>query len=170
MTPVTLTADQHSESTTELRADTLAASVVILLVMSVVQRLVGFTRGVLFCRWLTPEELGRWDMAVGFLYFAAPLIVFGLPGCFGRYTEHYRQRGMLKTFLRRATAVTIALVAVGATATWLAAPQLARFIFGSESQTHLVVLLAACLAAVTAGNFVAELFTSLRLYRFNSAL
>jgi polysaccharide transporter, PST family len=170
MTPATLTADQQSESTTELRADTLAASVVILLVMSVVQRLVGFTRGVLFCRWLAPDELGRWDMAVGFLYFACPLIVFGLPGCFGRYTEHYRQRGMLKTFLRRATAVTIALVAIGATATWLAAPQLARFIFGSESQAHLVVLLAVCLVAVTAGNFVAELFTSLRLYRFNSAL
>lgn len=170
MSPATLTADKHREAATELRADTLAASVMILLVMSVVQRLVGFTRGVLFCRWLSPEELGRWDMAVGFLYFACPLIVFGLPGSFGRYTEHFRQRGMLKMFLRRATAVTIALVAVGATATWLAAPQLARLVFGSESQAHLVVILAVCLIAVTAGNFISELFTSLRLYRFNSAL
>jgi O-antigen/teichoic acid export membrane protein len=170
MTPATLTADKHREAATELRADTLAASVMILVVMSVVQRLVGFTRGVLFCRWLSPEELGRWDMAVGFLYFAAPLIVLGLPGSFGRYTEHFRQRGMLKTFLRRAAVVTIGLIAIGATATWLAAPQLARFIFGSQADAHLVVILAVCLAVVTASNFIAELFTSLRLYRFNSAL
>lgn len=170
MTTATLTADNGAESAPEVRADTLAASVMILLVMSVVQRLVGFTRGVLFCRWLSPEELGRWDMALGFLYLAAPLIVLGLPGSFGRYSEHYRQRGLLKTFLRRATAATLALLGIGITAVWLAAPQVARLVFGSESQVQLVIVLAVCLAGVTMANFVAEVFTSLRLYRFNSVL
>ena len=93
-----------------LRPDTLAASVAILLVVSVVQRTIGFGRGVLFCRWLTPEELGQWEMAYSFLLLAAPLVVLGLPGSFGRYLERYRQRGQLRTFLRRATIWTATLV------------------------------------------------------------
>ena len=40
-----------------LTADTLAASVIILLTVTVVQRTVGFGRGILFCRWLSPESL-----------------------------------------------------------------------------------------------------------------
>ena len=39
-----------------LRTDTLADSVLILLALAVVQRLVGFVRAVLFCRWLTPTS------------------------------------------------------------------------------------------------------------------
>ena len=50
-----------------LRPDTLAASVAILLVANIVQRSIGFGRGILFCRWLTPDELGTWDMAYSFL-------------------------------------------------------------------------------------------------------
>lgn len=170
MTTAALTADSDSDSASEVRADTLAASVMIMLAMSVVQRLVGFTRGVLFCRWLSPEELGRWDMALGFLYLASPLIVLGLPGSFGRYSEHFRQRGLLKTFLRRATAATLALLGVGVTAVWLASPQVAKLVFGSASQAELVGVLAVCLAGVTLANYVAEVFTSLRLYRYNSVL
>ena len=94
-----------------LAPDSLAASVVILLVVNIVQRSVGFGRGILFCRWLSPEELGQWDMAYSFLLLAAPLVVLGLPGSFGRYLERYRQRQQLRTFLRRATIWTAALTA-----------------------------------------------------------
>ena len=73
----------------------------ILLALTVVQRLVGFVRAVLFCRWLDAEQLGLWDMAFSFLLLAAPLSVLAIPGAFGRYLEHYRQRGQLRTFLRR---------------------------------------------------------------------
>ena len=83
------------------QTDTLADSVLILLALSVVQRLIGFVRAVLFCRWLDAEQLGLWDMAFSFLMLAAPLAVLAIPGAFGRYLEHYRQRGQLHTFLRR---------------------------------------------------------------------
>ena len=52
-----------------------------LLVANMVQRSVGFGRGVMFCRWLSPDELGAWDMAYSFLLLAAPVVVLGLPGC-----------------------------------------------------------------------------------------
>ncbi len=57
---------------TPLPTDTLVDSVLILLGLSVVQRLVGFVRAVLFCRWLDAEQLGLWDMAFSFLLLAAP--------------------------------------------------------------------------------------------------
>ena len=68
--------------------------------LTVVQRLVGFVRAVLFCRWLDAEQLGLWDMAFSFLLLAAPLSVLAIPGSFGRYLEHYRRRGQLRRFLR----------------------------------------------------------------------
>src|SRR4051812_6423907 len=86
-----------------LAPDTLAASVTILLVANLVQRSIGFGRSLLFCRWLSREELGTWEMAYSFLLLAAPVIVFGLPGSFGRFLERFRQRGQLRTFLRRAS-------------------------------------------------------------------
>ena len=55
------------------------------------QRVIGFVRAILFCRWLDPDQLGLWDMAWGFLMLAAPLAVLSLPGTFGA-VEHFRQR------------------------------------------------------------------------------
>jgi O-antigen/teichoic acid export membrane protein len=71
-----------------VQADTLAVSVVILLLATVVQRSVGFGRSVFFCRWLTPEALGEWEMVYSFLMLAAPLAVLGVPGSIGRNAEH----------------------------------------------------------------------------------
>ena len=85
----------------------------ILLALTIVQRLVGFGRSVLLCRWLDPEQLGQWDLAFGFLLLAAPTAVLGLPGSFRRYVEHYRQRGQLRSFLRQTTLFTAALDARG---------------------------------------------------------
>ena len=45
-------------------------------------------------------------MVYSFLMLAAPLAVLGVPGSFGRYAEHYRQRGHLRTFLHRAAVWT----------------------------------------------------------------
>ena len=77
------------------RTDSWPKALSCCLVLAAVQRIVGFGRGVLVCRWLSPDELGQWDMAFGFLTLAAPLTVLGLPGSFGRYVEYFRQRGQL---------------------------------------------------------------------------
>ena len=58
---------ESTTPTSRLRPDTLAASVTILLVANIVQRSIGFGRGILFCRWLSPDELGTWEMAYSFL-------------------------------------------------------------------------------------------------------
>lgn len=151
-------------------ATTLMDSVLILLSLTVVQRLVGFVRGVLFCRWLSPEELGQWDMSFGFLMMAAPLAVLGLPGSFGRYAEHYRQRGQLRTFLVRTTAFTL-LLAVAVVSMLVALPE--RFswlIFGASDRVGLALMLAPALAAWIVSNYLTSLFVALRNYRVVSWL
>ncbi len=161
---------EYPATPTPLPTDTLVDSVLILLALTVVQRLVGFVRAVLFCRWLDAEQLGLWDMAFSFLLLAAPLAVLAIPGTFGRYLEHYRQRGQLRTFLRR-TILACGMLALTAFAgIVLARRWFSSLLFGAEDQSNIVALAAGCLAIVIAYNFLIELFTALRNIRLVSVM
>ena len=135
-----------------------------------IQRTVGFGRGVLFCRWLTPETAGQWDVVYSFLLLAAPLAVLGVPGSFGRYLEHFRQRGHLQTFLRRTAAWTAvcSLVCVFAIAWW--APSISEKLFGSPAYVGLVHGTAICLIAIILHHTLTSLLTALRLFRVVSVM
>jgi O-antigen/teichoic acid export membrane protein len=159
-----------ASETRHLHPDTLAASVTILLVANVVQRSIGFGRGILFCRWLTPDELGTWEMAYSFLLLAAPVVVLGLPGSFGRYLERYRQRGQLRTFLRRATAWTAGLTAAAFGLIVYEAPRFSNLIFGRPDATTLVILLALSLVAVISHHYLEALFSGLRKFSIVSTM
>ncbi|MDX1961805.1 MAG: lipopolysaccharide biosynthesis protein [Pirellulales bacterium] len=160
----------YSVPTPSTGESTLAQSVVILLVMSIAQRVVGLARGLLVCLWLTPALLGTWDLANRFFFLAAPLIVLGVPGTFGRYLEHYRQRGVLRTVLFR-TAVACGGLSLLAWGALLAAPGFfAEQVFGSPAQEGLLVLSATCLLAVIAFNYLSEALVALRLVRVNAIL
>jgi O-antigen/teichoic acid export membrane protein len=151
-------------------AETLAASVIILLVMTVAQRMIGFGRGILFVRWLQPEQLGEWDVAFAFLNLAGPLVVLGLPGSFGRYVEYFRQRGQFHTFLRRTAYVTAAASLIATLAIVFNRDWFSQLIFGIDTEGTLVVWLAVCLVAVILHNFLTALFIAVRMYRVVTAL
>jgi PST family polysaccharide transporter len=153
-----------------LQPDSLTTSIVILLVVSVVQRSVGFGRGVFFCRWLAPEELGQWDMAYSFLLLASPVVVLGLPGSFGRYLERYRQRQQLRTFLRRTAIWTTTLAALAVTTLVWAAPSFSELILGRPEQTTLVKIIGVSLLAVILHHFLEALFAGLRKFRIVSTM
>jgi polysaccharide transporter, PST family len=153
-----------------LPTDTLVDSVLILLALTVVQRLVGFMRAVLFCRWLDADQLGLWDMTFSFLLLAAPLAVLAIPGSFGRYLEHYRQRGQLRTFLRWTMLVCTGLTAAAFAGIMLTRSWFSLLVFGSEDQSGLIALAAGCLITVIAYNFLVELFTALRNIRLVSVM
>ncbi len=148
-----------------LRAETLAEGFAFLAVLTVAQRLIGLLREILFCRWLTPDELGQWVLSFGFFLLAAPIVVCGIAGCFGRYVEYYRQRGSLRSFLRRTTIVIGILAVTGISAILLGRRQVAWLIFGDTQRTDLVVLLACGLVALVVFNYLTELFAAMRLAR-----
>lgn len=155
---------------TRLRTDTLADSVLILLTLTGMQRVVGFCRAVLFCRWLDPDQLGRWDMAFSFLLLAAPLSVLALSSSFGRYLEYYRQRSQLRTFLRRTALACTVLGGLAAAAMHLAPGLFSRLIFGTPEYRQLVGLLAVSLLAMIAMNYFIDLFNALRNARLIAGL
>lgn len=163
-------ADSNDKQASGIRPDTLLASVVVLLLVNVVQRSIGFGRGVLFCRWLDPESLGHWDMAYGFLLLAAPVAVLGLPGCFGRYIERYRQRGQLRTFIMRTCIWTFGLAALAIAGLVGFRAPFAYLVFGEQEQQALLLLVVAALAAVILHHFLEAVFAGLRLFRFVSAM
>ncbi len=146
-------------------ADSLATGLVFMLTLTVVQRLVGFVRSVLFCSLLQDDELGRWSLAFSFLLLAAPLAVVGLPGSFGRYVEYYRTRGQLGTFLRRTIFVSLTLVVVTVIVLSWWGPFWAWLVLGDRSLVSMMRLLAVALIAVIAYNFVTELLTAMRKVR-----
>jgi O-antigen/teichoic acid export membrane protein len=159
-----------TNDTPRWRPDTLAVSVAVLLAVNLIQRTIGFGRGVLFCRWLSPDELGQWEMAYSFLLLAAPVVVLGLPGSFGRYLERYRQRGQLRAFLRRASVWTAVLSGLALMVLLAAQERFSNVIFGRPDRQWLVLLLAVSLAAVILHHFLEALFAALRKFRIVSTM
>ena len=153
-----------------LAADSLAQSVLILIALTILQRLVGFVRGLLFCRWLSPEELGEWEMCFSFLLFAAPLAILSLPGAFGRYMEHFRVRGLFQMLVRRAAVATLGMAGMATLVVVCFRQEFSSWIFGRSDCTELVGWLTAGLLAVIAFNFMIDLFMGLRLQRISSQL
>jgi len=160
--PIPLDGPTPIEAAAGLPSDTLALGVFLLLASSVLQRAVGFAREICFCRWLTAEQLGEWDMAFGFLMMAGPLLVMSLPGTFGRYAERYRQAGQLRSFLVRTAGFCGLLGAPLLAAVFLFRGTLSYLVFGSRDHESLVLLMGAALVSIIAFNYLTCLFTALR--------
>src|SRR5688572_10038316 len=141
-----------------------------MIVLMVAQRLLGFVRGVLFCRWLDPAELGQWEMALAFFSMAAPLAVLGIPGSFGRYVEFYRAQGQLKAFLRRTAALTTLLVTIAVAVMYQFPAWVSWWVFGRDDQVTLAAMMVGTLGAVIAMNYLSDLFTALRRFRLVAVL
>lgn len=153
-----------------LRVDTLADSVLILLTLMGVQRMIGFVRAILFCRWMDVEELGQWDMAFGFLMLAAPVSVLALSSCFRRYVAYYSQREQLRMLIRRTAILHAGLAAVGVGVLWLFRDWFSRLIFGTSEDSDTVVLLGLSLLSVIAFHYFIDLFSAVRNVRWNAGL
>lgn len=69
--------------------DPLSRSIVLLGSLMLGQRLIGFGRGLFVCRMLSPTDVGQLDLSLSFLALAAPFVVLGIPGSFGRYVVHF---------------------------------------------------------------------------------
>lgn len=163
--PIDTTESPGVSKSQEFVSDSLATGVMFALVLTVVQRIVGFIRNIMFCKIMTAEQLGQWSMVYSFLLLLAPLAVLGLPGCFGRYVEHYRQKGQLGIFVGRITKISMACTLL-LSATMLALPEMfSGMVFRDHTQVDVIYGMAFALVLVTATNFLTSLLESLRQVR-----
>ena len=79
------TEPERSSQNASLEADSLVSGLSFMLVANVIQRVIGFVRNLVLCRFLADEQLGLWALSTSFFMLAAPLAVLGLPGTFGRF-------------------------------------------------------------------------------------
>lgn len=166
-TDVSKAGEQRSASG-ELATDSLAVGISFFVLLSVLQRLVGFGRSIVFCHLMTDDQLGRWSLAFSFLMLASPLAVLGLPGTFGRYFEYFRSRGQAHAFLRRILVLT-ALLAIGfLSVVWLAPEQVSWILLGTSEHAGLVRNLTLALATVIVFNVAVELAVAMRQIRLVS--
>jgi len=162
--------DRDSHSAPKLVSDTIATGVVFALVMTVGQKIIGFVRGILFCRFMTDQELGQWSMVWSFLMLLAPFAVLGLPGCFGRFSEFYRSRGQLRSFILRIGVVSSVMTCLMAGVIFAFPATVSELIFGTDQQIGVVYGLAFALVIVSLSNFLSSLMESLRQVKVSTAM
>ncbi len=150
------------------RADSLALGVSIMLVLTIVQRAIGFGRGIWFCQLLDDATLGQWAMGFGFVTLVTPVFLFGLPGSLPRFVETYLRQGQLRTFLARLLGATGLVVGIGITLLVLFPAKIASFVFNDAGQPTLVFSLAFAAIGVIIFNVTNEIVAGLRLVRVSS--
>lgn len=145
--------------------DSFAISVLVMLLISVLQRSVGFLRGLGFAHFLSDADLGRWALANSFFIITVPIAVLGLPGSFGKFVEYFRVRNELPGYIRRvwmASAVGTALTAV---AIFFTREQFSLLVFGEPTSTFIVLWCIVALLCMITFCFINELVTALRQVR-----
>ncbi len=148
-----------------LSTDSLALGIVFALLLTLVQRLLGGVRGVVFCRLMTDQELGQWSMLNSFLLILGPFAVLGLPGSFGKFVEHYFQLGQLRSFLARVGWLCTVTTLLVAGTLGLMPGFFSQQILGEPGQVGLIRLMSATLVALTLFNYLTSLIESMRQIR-----
>lgn len=134
----------------------------VMLLMTVVQRGLGFVRNLWFCRLLDDATVGQWSLAYDFITTITPVMLLGMPGVMPRYVEHYRRLGQLRGLVRRLLWATSVLGAIF----WgllMAYPDwFGWLVFLAPQQVDLVYSIALAVVAIIAFNFVYQLVSALR--------
>ena len=143
---------------------------VMMLVLTIVQRGVGFFRGIWFCRLLDDHVVGQWAMAFGFITLITPIMLLGMPGSLPRYVEHYRLRGHLADVVRRLLGVTIGCAAAFFAAMLVIPQWFGWVIFLEPQNTSLIYCVGIAVISIVAFYFVNELISSLRQIRIVSLM
>ncbi len=161
----TLTSEKERPSVSGMVSDSLAMGVAFALILTVVGRGIGFVRGLLFCRFMSDQQLGQWSMVWSFLMLLAPLAVLGLPGCFGRFVEHYRGRGQMRAFVMKITTVSCTVTLMVSAAILIFPESFSWLVFRETNQTGIIRWIGFTLIFVAAMNFLTSLMESLRQIR-----
>jgi O-antigen/teichoic acid export membrane protein len=150
--------------------DSFAIGVMVMLMVSVLQRSVGLLRGLGFCHFLSDVELGQWALANSFFMIGVPIAVLGLPGSFGKFSEYYRNRQQFGDYVRRVAIVSCLSLAATCGLIVCYSSNFSWLVFGDAQSLYVVGWCVAALVCVTAFSFVNELVASLRQVRVVSIM
>lgn len=166
----TATVPASLDGRSEFRVDSLMVGMLVMLAMTVLGRSIGFIRGMAFCRLMDDTDVGRWSMAFGFITLITPVMLFGIPGVLPKFTEHYRLKGQLRSFVRRIAIGTTLCTGVFVAA-MISIPQwFGWIIFLQTESASLIHAMAGAVVGMIVYNFASDLNASLRQVRMVSLM
>ncbi|KAA1259508.1 MurJ-like flippase [Rubripirellula obstinata] len=167
---MTQPAPESKQDVRSFAADSLAIGMAVMLAMTIIQRGMGFFRGIWFCRMLDDAVVGQWSMAYDFITMMTPVMLLGLPGSLPRYVEHYRIRGHLPQFVRRLLIATGILGAICFAGIMIAPDWFGWLVFLEPQNAALVYSVGVGVVAIVVFNFIYQLVSSLRQVRVASMM
>jgi O-antigen/teichoic acid export membrane protein len=148
----------------------IGASVGIVGVFTIAQRVLQTARGIVFARVLGPEAYGIYTLAFFFIPLAAMLAKFGIPSACGRFVPRYHaNRNTAQFFLRAAVIVGTAGLVVTTTIA-LGSEQISTTLFGSSLLRRTVLFCAASVLPLALFELVRGTFQGLRLFGVSSLM
>ncbi len=142
--------------------DSFAKGILLMLLVNVGQRVVGLVRNLGFCQFLTDSELGLWALANSFFVIAAPFVVLGLPGSFGKFAEYYRTRGCLRAYLSKVILFSLGSTLLLAIGLFLFQDRVSFLIYGDSLGSSVIIWTALTLLAQVGYNIAFDITISLR--------
>lgn len=167
---VTGTPEDDSRAADKASGDALVAGLMAMLVINIGQRLLGLLRNLGFCHFLPEMDLGLWALANSFFLIGAPLAVLGLPGSLGKFVEHYRLHGGLRTYLSQLFMFCLVGVLFFSSLILIFPDSFARLLYGETIGFPIIVWTILCLVCLIVFNTTNELAVSLRLVRLSSSM
>lgn len=162
--PLNLLGQMSVPVSTKVRTsgDAFAIGVLVMLAVNVLQRSVGFLRGIGLATILSDVQLGNWALANSFLIITVPILVLGLPGSFGKFVEYFRKRDELGFYFSKALKVSVFGSVIGCLAILSFPDQFSWLVFGDSMSSQVVAWSVVCLLSTIAFSFMTELATGLR--------
>lgn len=145
--------------------DSFFSSVILLLLLTVLQKAVGFGRAIVVCRMISPEEMGLWAMIQTVINTTLPLVLLSVPACFGRYFERYRAQGRLRAFLWQASLLCLGLLCIGEVILFAFCETIAGFTLGGPELSGTLIGCGIALVPFAAFCFSTEMITALKFSR-----
>lgn len=156
--------------TSGIETDSLSSGIVFMMGLTVAQRGVGFLRTTVFCRLLGEQELGQWSLVFSFVMLTTPMTLMGITGSFGRYVEHYLQRGQARSFFRQTATAVLSLTASVLIGIWICRDYVSWLLFGSAEQSTLLIPAMATLTTTILYNYLLEVVIALRRIKIGSTM
>lgn len=150
--------------------ETLSQSLGIGLALTILSRLAGLWRGVLFARLLDRAELGVWAITSNTMQMLSVVLVFGIPAGLCRYSARHERTGQLRRFLSWSLGVSFGLCAVACLVGLLFFRGLTRLIYEDGLHASMTILLCLGAFALMALNLFQGVLQGLRVYRINAIM
>lgn len=151
-----------------LEPETLAHSIGIGLVATLVARFAGLGRTAIFVRLMDRAELGTWAISNNTIQLLSIVLVLGIPAGISRYVERFQRDGQLRWFLKHLVSFSVGITLLVCVVGVMWSGSLAHLVYENSNHTTLTVLTCLCGLSLVVFNIVQGILQGLRVYRINA--